>query len=63
MKYPCNCISADIIRMYFVVGGDLKDLEYVDYVTNSGYPVMVMAGTRGAADILTNVMEDNMDLQ
>ena len=61
MKYIY--ILADIVRMYFMVGGDFNDLEYVDYVTNVGYPVIIMAGTRGAADILTNVIQDNMDLQ
>ena len=49
--------------MYFLVGGDFNDLKYVDYVTNAGYPVIIMASTRGAADILTYVFQDNMDLQ
>ncbi|RDD42199.1 Transient receptor potential cation channel subfamily M member 1 [Trichoplax sp. H2] len=53
---------SDILRMYFLVGGDFDDLEYVDCVINAGYPVMIIAGTRGAADILTNLLEGRSDL-
>ncbi|EDV22315.1 uncharacterized protein TRIADDRAFT_58798 [Trichoplax adhaerens] len=54
---------SDILRMYFLVGGDFDDLEYVDCVINAGYPVMIIAGTRGAADILTNLLEGRSDLK